>query len=155
MKLSETNDEQRKLHLDYIENRWSQLQELTVERAVEAWKYLMLTNSGSAIAVLSFMGANKTLTPIPGAPWMLSAFILGVIFVGFGHAVGYYRANWLFEHWRNEVENYFSEKVTWDELIERDRHRTKYFIWADIIGWASFICFLAGLGIGIVNLSKI
>ena len=154
MKLSETNDEQRKLHLDYIENRWSQLHELTTESASEAWKYLMLTNSGSAIAVLSFMGANKTLTPIPGAPWMLSAFIVGVVFVGCGHAVAYYRANWLFEHWRTEVGNYFADKVTWNELLECDRQRAKYFYLADIVGWASFLSFIVGLGIGAFNFYK-
>ena len=115
MKLSETNGEMRKEYLEYVQTRWTQLQETLTERAETVWKYLLLTNSGSAIAALSFMGANKTLTPIPNAPSMLIAFLVGVVLVGVGHAIGYYRANWLFAGWENDVSNYFADKTTWSD----------------------------------------
>lgn len=154
MKLSETAGDQRKTHLDYVDNRWKQLHEKTNDRAEKSSAYLMLTNSGSAIAVVSFMGANKSLTPIPGAPVMLLFFLLGVVLVGMGHAVGYYRSNWLFSGWRNDVSDYYGDKLTWNELLQRDRLRSRYFVWADVVAWFSFGSFLTGLGIGIYNAIK-
>jgi len=155
MKLSETTGDQRKTHLEYVDNRWKQLHEMSNERTEKAWSYLMLTNSGSAVAVLSFMGANKTLTPIPGAPLMLLCFLVGLVLVGLGHAVGYYRSYGLFSKWRENVGEYFEDKITWHELLERDRQRSGYFIWADVVAWGSFLSFLSGLGIGISSAMKL
>lgn len=154
MKLSETTGDQRKSHLEYVDNRWKQLHEMSKDRAEKAWAYLMLTNSGSAVAVVSFMGANKSLTPIPGAPVMLLFFLLGIVLVGVGHAIGYYRSNWLFSGWRNDTSDYFGEKLSWNELLERDKLRSRYFVWVDVVAWISFGSFLTGLGTGIYNAIK-
>jgi hypothetical protein len=149
MKLSETTGEQRKTHLEYVDNRWKQLYDMSNERAEKAWAYLMLINSGSAVAVLSFMGANKSLTPIPSAPLMLLCFLLGLVLVGVGHATAYYRSMWLYTGWRDNVGEYFEDKITWHELLDHDRNRSRYFIWADVVAWGAFISFLTGVGVGI------
>lgn len=124
-------------------------------RAEAAWKYLMLTNSGSAVAVLSFMGAYKTIAPIPHAPWMLVAFLLGVVLVGLGHATAYYRATWLFSGWRADVSKFYADELEWGDVLARDNHRSSYFILADVIAWLSFACFCAGLGFGVYDLIRL
>lgn len=48
----------------YINRRWGQLYELEKEWGERALKYLFLTNSGGAIATLSFLGAAKELTGV-------------------------------------------------------------------------------------------
>lgn len=155
MKLSQIGGEQRNNYVSYVENRWSQLQERIVGRAEAAWKYLMLTNSGSAVAVLSFMGAYKTITPIPHAHWMLLAFLLGLVLVGLGHATAYYRATWLFSGWRMDISKFYADELEWGEVLARDNDRSSYFILADVIAWLSFGCFFAGLGFGVYDLTTL
>ncbi len=47
-----------------INRRWGQLYELEKEWGEKALKYLFLTNSGGAIATLSFLGAAEELTAL-------------------------------------------------------------------------------------------
>src|SRR6266446_6638553 len=91
VKLSEMPNEMREVRLAYVKERWSQLADLEKEYGQSAFTYLMVVNSGGAAAVLSFMGAMKTTTPILGAQWMLALYLLGVILVGIVRALSYYR----------------------------------------------------------------
>lgn len=155
MKLSQIKGEQRNSYIAYVENRWTQLQGRIVERSEAAWKYLMLTNAGSALAVLSFMGAYKTIEPIPNAPSMLIAFLSGVVLVGVGHAIAYYRATWLFSGWRADISRFYTDDIGWSEVLTRDNTRSGYFIWVDVVAWLSFICFFAGLGLGVYDVTTV
>jgi len=151
MKLSEENAELRAVHIQYVNTRWKQLYEMVAGTSKDAITYLMVTNSGGAIAVLSFMGAMKSINPIPGALCMLASFVTGVVLIGFGRGVVYYRAYWLFSGWRSGVTKYYADTIEWGELVDEDNKRSRYFIWADIIAWLSFFCFLTGLAIGFVS----
>jgi cytochrome b subunit of formate dehydrogenase len=154
-KFSESPPELRQQRLDYIDKRWKQLAEATVARLDAAVTFLMLTNSGGALATLSFMGAMKTISPLPGASWMLALFLLGVVFVGILRTIHYYRMAWLFSGWRDDVANAMKDQLSWSELLARDNHRAKYFVVADIVGWLAFSCFIAGTAIGYVGMFKL
>ena len=152
MPLSQEKPEVREAHVAYVNTRWKQLHEMTTSASKDAATYLMVTNSGGAVAVLSFMGAMKTVTPIPGAVWMLASFVFGVVLLGFGRAANYYRAYWLFSGWRTDVRKYYIDDIEWSMLIIGDEKRARYFPWIDIVAWMSFFCFLAGLVIGFVSI---
>ena len=57
MPLSQEIPEARETHIGYVITRWKQLHEMVTAASKDAVTYLMLTNSGGAIGVLSFMGA--------------------------------------------------------------------------------------------------
>lgn len=152
MFLSQESPELREAHVAYVNTRWEQLYGVTDIAAKDATTYLMVTNSGGAVAVLSFMGAMKTLTPIQSAIWILAFFILGIVLVGVLRAMSYYRSNWLFSQWRGDAGRYFADKIEWEYLIGEDEKRSKYYVWMDVVAWLSFACFLVGLLIGFVNI---
>lgn len=149
---SRTEPAQQKVQAEYIDKRWRQLYELEFGRADAVISYLMLANSGGAVATLSFMGAMHTVSPIPGAPAMLAVFILGFTLVGVLRAVQYHRMAWLFSRWRADVTETFGDGLSFAELIERDEKRAKEMPIAHAIGWLAFVCFIAGAVIGYLGM---
>lgn len=79
---------------------------------------------------------------------MLASFVFGVILVGIGRAVGYYRANWLFSKWADDVSKYYQNDIEWAILLNKDNDRSKDFVWGDVVSWLSFFCFLGGIFVG-------
>ena len=69
-------------HRSILENRWGHLHGLEKERADQAIKYLFLTNSGGAIATLSFLGASKGGLDYSSIAIALGFFAGGVVLVG-------------------------------------------------------------------------
>jgi len=153
MPLSQEAPELREAHVGYVNTRWKQLHDMVNGSSKDIVTYLMVTNSGGAVAVLTFMGAMKTLTPISGAISMLAFFLVGVVLVGIGRAVAYYRAYWLFSGWRSDVSKYYADGIEWNALIREDEGRAGYFLWIDVLAWLSFFCFLVALVIGFVSIS--
>ena len=84
--------------------------------------------------------------------WMLAFFVLGVVLVGIGRAVNYYRSYWLFSGWRSDVSKYYADGIEWNVLLSEDEKRSGYFVWIDVVAWMSFLCFLTGLAIGFVGI---
>jgi hypothetical protein len=146
-KFSESG-EQGEVRRKYVVDRWQDLADNVSTRVDAMVAFLMLVNSGGAIAVLSFMGAMKTLHPVPGAPVMLGVFLVGIVFVGALRFLHYYRIVWLFRAWRRDATEFFEDRIGWDDLLTNDRHRSRRFWLADVIGILAFACFLAGIGLG-------
>jgi len=141
-------NEMREVQLAYVKERWSQLADLEKEYGQSAFTYLMVVNSGGAAAVLSFMGAMKTTTPIPGSQWMLALYLLGVILVGIVRALSYYRIAWRYARWRDGVRRLYREEWGWEEL-QRDDESLGWSFWPiDAVAWGSFVSFLVATGIG-------
>lgn len=148
-----TTEEQsavRSARASYVADRWEQLSTMEKESAADAWRFLMLMHAGGAVAILSLMGSLESVRPesLPSAPLVLLYFVVGLLLVGIGKAVNYYRTEYIFRMWRNDVEQYYKESSDFDKLIHNDNERTKSFIWLDLIGWASFLFLIAGFGTG-------
>ncbi len=60
----------------------------------------MLTNSGDAVAILSFLGASDRAFKLVGAKVALAIFVAGIIFVAIAAARTYHRMHGLFEAWK-------------------------------------------------------
>jgi hypothetical protein len=56
---SDLDPEKREHVYAYINRRWGQLYQLDREWGQRGLNYLMLTNSGGAVAILSFLGASE------------------------------------------------------------------------------------------------
>ncbi len=131
----------------HINRRWGQLYELEKEWGERALKYLFLTNSGGAIATLSFLGAAKELTGV-GTKVALFLFVLGLVFAGISTAKTFHHMSGLLKQYKEGVEDFYGDKITWVALTEADKKRA-IASWLDFaIPYSSFFCFIAGSGAG-------
>ena len=84
---------------------------LTKEWGDKAISYLMLTNSGGAVAVLSFMGASDTVRRMVGPKIASGCFSLGVICTGILVAKQLHRFERVFKGYRKEAEEYLADQI--------------------------------------------
>lgn len=152
MKLSETPLEQREGHIAYVGKRWSQLSELEIASGTEAIKYLLLVNSGAAVAVLAFLGTSAEVRALMWPKVMLGTFVLGVVFIGFYQSVRYHRIANIYNGWREGVDSYYNDKLDWENTIREDKARSDaYMIPQVLLAYVSFTCFLVGVIVGMCN----
>jgi len=151
-KFSEVDPTLRQSIIDQINQRWRQLYELEKEWGEKAWKYLFLTNSGGAIAMLSFLSAYKESTHIILLKLALVIFVFGVFLIGIGIARHYHYLASLFLSYKEDANNFLIDKTSWEVLTERDAKRTKATCWSTFWNnfwpYFSFTCFIVGSLLG-------
>lgn len=143
-KFNETAPELKKQRIAYINKRWSQLYSLEKEWGERAMRYLLLTNSGGAIATLSFLGTSKLTSSMPTVIFSLFIFIFGVVLVGVHDARIFHQMSSLFELYKEEVNEYFSDERAWRALYDNDEKRAQDNKWDFIFPYSSFACFIFG-----------
>lgn len=150
MKFDEAEVEHWQQNLAYIDKRFDQLAKFAGDSVDHTTRYLFLTNSGGAVAVLSFLGASKAVRQMTCPKIALGSFALGVILTGILLAVRYYRTDNLLQRWRADVIKFLASKLDWEDLIENDNKRIlNWTVRAqEIIGWLAFGCFIVGAAIG-------
>jgi hypothetical protein len=116
MKLNETETQLRAARLKYIDTRWEQLNGLEKEAGERAIKYLMLTNAGGAVAMLSYFGANEEARTLFAAKFALGFFLLGILFVGILDALILHQLDRIFKHWRQASQQYLENNLDWETL---------------------------------------
>ena len=136
----------------HINQRWGQLYELEKEWGERALKYLLLTNSGGAIATLGFLGASPAAINMPGAKISLFFFVVGVFLVGVSTAKTFHYISHLFKAYTTDVDHYYSDKITWEHLHDEDKKRVVRDFWDYAIPYTSFACFIAGSVFGAISL---
>lgn len=136
----------------YISERWRQLYHLEKEWGERALRYLLLTNSGGAIATLGFLGASPAAINMMGAKISLSLFVVGVFLVGVSTAKQFHHMSNLFNAWKADVDHYYADKITWDHLRSEDRKRAVDTFWDYAFPYASFGCFIVGSISGAISL---
>lgn len=142
----------RQILASQINQRWGQLYELEKDWGEKALKYLLLTNSGGAIATLSFLGASPTALGIVGAKIALSLFLVGLVLVGAAIAKTFHHMSNLLRQWKSDVESYYSDKIAWQHLQDEDRKRSVTDVWDYILPYGAFFCFIGGCIVGAYSL---
>ena len=137
--------------LSYINARRSQLNVLSKDASDKAVAFLMLTNSGGAIATLSFLGA----VPVIRSQWApktaLLLFIAGIVLVGIFSATWVHHIENLNMFWRRDANRFIDDDLDWQTLLNDDNERafgriTHFYV----MGYMSFACFILGAFIGLV-----
>ena len=131
---------------EYISKRWGQLHSLEESEGEQILRYLFLVNSGGAIGVLSFIGAIG-LANLPSSTTItLFSFGLGVILIGFAHAVRYYHFSSAFNKWQANTSKFYKNEIDWQNLLDEDEEETKSIlqILVQVLCWTSFLCFIVG-----------
>ena len=148
MKFSQTPEPARKQHIDYINNRWKQLYDLEADSGKSALHYLFLVNAGGAATTLAFIGAIGANKIGLGAKFSLAFFVVGLILFGISKAKTFHHMSGLFKHWKSLVNDYFSDKIPYEEILQRDNKKAVEDIWDYVFPYASFACFIIGSFIG-------
>ena len=155
MKYSDDTDEHRKANIEYVNERWKQLYGLEMEFSSEGIKYLLLVNSGAAVAVLAFHGSVAAVRDMGWPKVMLGFFVMGVILIGVLHIARFRGVHALFANWQSSVTEYFTEARDWLDIVEEDVARARKTLWVAYLAYASFTCFVIGAGIGMFNFSTL
>ena len=147
--------EQQAQFIARVNTRWGQLHALEKEWGEKVYKYLLLTNSGGAIATLSFLGTSSKALDMVSARWALLAFVVGVLLTGVALAHRYHRFAGLFWDYRADANKYFKDKLPWETLVEQDNDRSnKRGGWALILPYACLSAFWIGCIMGGVSLLR-
>jgi hypothetical protein len=120
------------------------LYELEKEWGERALKYLLMTNSGGAIATLSFLGASQVAVQMIWTKVALFLFILGIVLVGTTTAKQFHHMSKLFASWRSDVDSYYGDRITWEHLQQQDKKRAVPDFWDYLLPYGSFISFICG-----------
>ena len=155
MKYSDDTDEHRKANIGYVNQRWKQLYGLEMEFSSEGIKYLLLVNSGAAVAVLAFHGSVAAVRDLLWPKVMLGFFVFGVILIGLLHIARYRGVTLLFRNWQSSVNEYFTDIRDWSDIVGDDAAKARKNYWVVYLAYASFICFVIGAAIGMFNFSTL
>ena len=144
MKFSQMSGPGQQQVIDQVNRRWGQLYELEKEWGERVYKYLLLTNSGGAVAMLSFLGTGKANHAL-AAQWALVAFVMGVIITGCALARIYHRMEGLLSMYKRDARRFLADQIDHSELLRGDEDRSeKDSVMAYILPYASFFLFIGG-----------
>lgn len=152
MKYSDTEQPLLGERLKYITDRWTQLNHLTKDISDRAIAYLTLTNAGGAVAMLSFLGANRDLRDLLPPKLALGSFVLGIVFVGVLHARMFHHVENIFANWRKAVRIYYDDQIDWEDMTATDDNLSYNTRLEYLAGYISFGCFIVGVVIGVCGL---
>lgn len=143
-KLSECDKQTNRIRHDAINARWGQLYNLQKEWSEKSFKYLFLTNSGGAVAMLSFIGASPSAIHTTSATFALALFTIGVILVGIAHALAYHFTSHIYAMWKRDSREYLSGQLGWDKLNEADDNRSEDRPIEFVVAYGAFGSFVLG-----------
>ena len=151
--LNEFSDlNQKNAIVNHINQRWGQLCGLETKWSDDALNKLFLTNSGGAVAVLSFIGALGVDKINCWVKISLAFFTFGLLLVILNSALLYHLMDRLFTSYRADANAFLSNNLDWEILNQNDNTRSLTPIYLIIIGWASFIFLILGVIFGGVAL---
>jgi hypothetical protein len=125
-------------HLDILRR----LQSDSVERAM---RFLILTNGGGLIAILSFMGAAESVRDNPTSWRVAGLFLLGVVLCGALAAENYHVASKTMDTWIKDMDAALRAEIDVEQPMANLNAALRYRKWiAPILGYLAFSAFIAG-----------
>jgi hypothetical protein len=155
MKYSEYLEADRNGLTAYIDKRWSQLAQAHEQAIADNSKYIFLVNSGAAVATLTFIGTVEKVREQSWPTGMLMMFVIGVILVGVAKLVQIHELNALFEGWRKDTSDFYTDARCWDDVLKSDSARSSRNSIAAWVNGVAFVLFVFGVIVGAVNFNSI
>jgi hypothetical protein len=111
----------------------------------QAMSYLLLINSGAAVALMAFMGTSARVRSLTSAWWSLGAFVLGVVLVGVAHAFSYHVQLIYFRTWAEGINSVFRKNKDIDDLHKSlEPTEKKFGSFPTVAAYAAFLSFMVG-----------
>ncbi len=131
--------------VDRIDKRWAQLNQLTLDYTERCIRYLFITNTGGALAIITYIGAAGVSAANPHHKSALVLFVAGIIYAGLLNVLLLKFTASLTKDWRTDSGDYYSDKIHYDELWALDDARSidgdkKYYY----LGYCAFAFFIVG-----------
>ncbi|QEY12259.1 hypothetical protein D0B88_08330 [Cellvibrio sp. KY-YJ-3] len=148
----ELDDDVRKARERFIESRERQLQSITTESVERALTFLFSANTGSAVALLAYMGAISSNPDIVEFKVALALFFLGVMFIGIFRAFVTEMYGSIFWKYKKSVDNYLQERQEWEDFFSEVSAQVVKNNIPRIFVYTSFVCFFLGCVFGVFGL---
>lgn len=149
-KIQEYDEQGRRAVLVDLLRHTEVLRDLHKTASDRAQQYILLTNGGAVVAMLSFMGASDELRK---SHWMwlsLASFLLGVFACGIVAAVTYHRSQVDFLRWIRDVGDFVAGKIDANQPALNLNGRTTKIGWlAEAFAYLAFGAFIAGVSIAL------
>ena len=152
MKYQESDETLLKSNIEYIEVRWEQLSNLTLDLTNNGIKYLFLINSGASVALLAFLGSSEKIRALIWPWYALILFVGGIIFVGIINFARYHLVEHIYKNWRNDVFKYYDNKICFKTITDNDTKRSEKFSFLVLLAYFSFASFLIGVTLIAMNI---
>jgi hypothetical protein len=122
------------------------LRKLLISSGDRAEQFLVLTNGGAAIALLSFMAASERIRELPAIWRALMWFASGVAFCGLLAAANFHVRRSEFWRWIADTDRFLADVIDEQTLYGELNRRAKSF-WGSlpvVFGYAAFACLIMG-----------
>lgn len=119
-----------------------------------AQKYLLLTNSGAAGALVAFMGASAEVRQTPHAWWALALFVVGILLVGVIAGFNFFVFRGAFVRLTRDIGALLRYEIEFAEYHRR-RASEKDRPWILRVGLAAYLTFMLGIAIAVIGLYPI
>ena len=139
----------------YMGQRLSQFITAWQESSKSVRRFLFLTNAGSAVAIVSFMGAAK---PIRQDDWswrLLGIFLLGILLLGLLEGFEFHRIKGIVFKTRQNIVEFMENKISLEDWNQRDDINSNPSIIPVLLAWGSFACLIIGFIFGFVHFSHL
>jgi len=133
----------------YTKERWMSLNRLVEEYTNQATRFLFFSNSGGAVAVLSYLGVAKENSLSPNLKITLGLFVAGIILCGITIVLLFHRFSGLLDNWSSLTEKFYENELDYFEMLEKDKAKYSKTAWGWVTGYGSFIFFVFGVIIAI------
>ena len=154
MNFLEYDVEARKGLMRHLDNRFERLTNWRYEAETRILRYLIFTNSGGAVTLLSFMGASEGVRGLLGIKIALCIFVLGLVLSGVLLAFGSYFTSSLFEGLKIDADEFYNNNRDWTDVTDNDDKRSEYPCWVIPLGYTAFGCFILGALIGLYQIFR-
>lgn len=132
----------------HINERWGELSSFYLKYSDEVIKYLFYVNAGGTGTIIGFMGASEKARGSTFLLVSLCCFAVGLTSVGILRTILVHKIKALFDNWRKDVDQYYTQKIGYSTLNDRDGVRSESDFWAFFFGYVSGIAFIIGLLLG-------
>ena len=120
--------QQKVLH-QWADGRYELLRRMAEDSAVRLVRYLVLTNSGGAISIISFMGASDSVRDSVYAKFALALFVIGLILIGIAMTQLTISNDKNYTELVKDQERMYRDEISWKQFTENDNSRIKQMLW--------------------------
>lgn len=129
----------------FLNSHLEVLRGLQISAAERAQKYLLVTNAGAVVAMLSYIGTSQPARPDESVWFALGCFVSGVVLCGVLVAVNYHGTTHALNSWVRDTDRFFSNDLDLTEVTANLRAGAKKWGWAPpAAGYLAFMALVMG-----------
>lgn len=135
--------------LKYVAEVWTGWRDAREQTLNRITNYLFVLNTGALLTALTYVATKSTNNQIQISIWLFA----GGIFCSVVHAtLDYYLSEFSFNSYIKDVDELYSDKLEWEDYINRNENRPPLDWLLHVLGWLGGISFFCGLVLGLCQI---